>query len=645
MAKGLEGIISSIATQLGIIEKNIDDIYYGSRLKNTGIKLPGSKAKVNGILPLVQEISKFDLCNILTYITSNINLNNIAGQNTAAGKKLKALQDKARKLAKELDGGSLTSNTVKDNTKLSKLNESLREILSDIDSDTVAALPQLANTQNYLEDIRGTLSSFLPQAPGSTIQFQNLNTIPNAEVQKVLNKIRGVQSTLYSLSNINNVQDALNLANNAAGLNVANQLKELQKVINPAKLLPAFKQVASTLNTINQIVLKILNFVKILQVIGKVAQVLIKVLDIITKVLSYIPIPNMVTVVTVTQKFSDALQKIRKLLENALKRVLEIQALVELLYSFTVDLSAKIVEIKNLVNIIIFNLESCESLNNVSEPIVAELKVGIARIDNGIARLSKFTDAYAAATKNNMQGNEITFNGYVLQIIEEQVVDKSVRNKRRKAIALDSRGVLVAETELTFATDRYTLYEELKLLLKNQGLVSDTGAVGEGSLAGLLGADVTEDYISDKDIYSDLGIDSEQELIDTSAAVSAEVGTFIKGIKKGGRKFKKRVTQITSKFASTSAQTLKQAAKEGKFKATSGIANKFAGSFGKAAKVSQGNLSADREGAEQVSQDLLSDEQKTKWIKIVTSDNISPTLRQKAYEILQKDTIARAQQG
>ena len=134
-------------------------------------------------------------------------------------------------------------------------------------------------------------------------------------------------------------------------------------------------------------------------------------------------------------------------------------------------------------------------------------------------------------------------------------------------------------------------------------------------------------------------------MIDTSAAVSAEVGTFIEGIKKGGRKFKKRVAQITSKFASTSAQTLKQAAKEGKFKATSGIANKFAGSFGKAAKVSQGNLSADREGAEQLSQDLLSDEQKTKWIKILTSDAISQTLRQKAYEILQKDTIARAQQG
>lgn len=636
--KGLEAIVTNISSKLGDIEVAIDEIYYGNPTKkNTGIKLPGNKSKVNGILPLVQEISKFDLCNIVTLVLSNVDLNTIAGKDTITGKKIQALQDKARKLAKELDGGSLTSNTVKDGTKLSKINESLKEILTSIDSDTVAALPQLANTVNYLEDIRGTLTAFEPQTPGTTSQFQNLNTIPNAEVQRVLNKIRGVQSTLYSLSNIKSIQDVLNLANNAAGLNIANQLKELQKIIDPARLLPAFKQVANTLTAINQIILKVLNYIKILQTIGKVAQVLLKVLNVIAKVLSFIPIPNISTTVTVTQKFSDTLQKIRRLIEDTLKRVREIQALIELLYSFTVDLSAKVFEIKELVNVLVFNLESCESLTDVSEPIVKELKVGITRIDSGITRLSQFTDTYAAATRNNRNGNEITYNGYILRIVEEEVVDRSVRNKRRKAIALDSRGVLVAETDLTFATDRYTLYEELKLLLKNQGLISDTGAV--------IGVDLTEDYISDQDIYSDIDIDSEQELVNTTAAVNAEINTFIKGIKKGGRKFRRKIRQITAKFASTSAQALKQAAKEGNFKSTSGIANKFAGSFGKAAKVSQGSLSADREGAEQVSQDILTDEQRTKWIRIVTNDYISSSLRQKAYEILQKDTIARAQQG
>ncbi len=630
MAKGLEGIITSISAQLGVIEKGIDDIYYGSKTRNTGIKLPGGKTKINGILPLVQEISKFDLCNILTYITSNTNLNTVTGQNTVAGKKLKALQDKARNLSKVLDGGSLTSNTVKDNSKLSKINESLKDILGDIDSDTVAVLPQLANTRNYLEDIRGTIA-------GVTTESRNLNTIPNAEVQRVLNKIRGVQSTLYSLSNMSSVQDALNLANNAAGLNVANQLRELQKVVNPAQLLPAFKQIANTLNSLNQAVLKVLNFVKILQVIGKVEQVLIKVLNIIAEVLSFIPTPNMTTVVTVTQKFSDALQRIRKLIEEVLKRVVEIQALVELLYSFTIDLTAKIQEIRNLINVIIFNLQSCESLNDISEPVVDELKTGISRIDSGITRLSKFTDAYAAATKNSMQNNEITFNGYTLRIVEEELVDKSIKNKRRKAIALDSRGVLVAETDLTFATDKYTLYEELKLLLKNQGLVSDTGAVGAEGLAGLADVDLaTEDFTSDDDIYNDIGLDNEQELVTTSAAVTAEVGNFIKGIKRGGRKFRRRVRQITAKFASTSAQTLKQAAKEGKFNAASGAANKFAGSFGRAAKVSQGAAAKDRP-----SPDILTPAQRSKWQVVANNPLTSPILKAKARSILEKDKEAR----
>ncbi len=637
MAKGLEGIITSISKQLGVLEKNIDDIYYGSKLKNTGIKLPGSKTKVNGIKPLVEEISKFDLCNVLTYATSNLNLSTVTGANTVVSRKLAALQDKAKELAKVIDSNTLSANSLKDPSQVSKINEALQSIVGNIDSDTVAVMPQLANAKNFLDDIQGTLSAFTPatSSTGVSVQFRNLNTIPNAEVQRLLSKIRGVQSTVSSIANMKSVQDLLNIANNAGNLNVANQLKRLQQAVDPARLLPAFRDVARTLKSLNQIILKILNFVKILQVIGKVAQVLLKVLNVVAKVLSFIPIPNMVTVVTITQKFSDALQNVKKLIENGLKRVVQIKSLVELIYSFTLGVTAKIQELIRLVDIIIFNLQTCEQLSGTSGPVVAELQDGITRIGSSIGRLNAFTNSYAAATEAVATGNSIIFEGYTLSILEEEVVERGVRNKRRRAVALDSRGVLVAETQLTFATDKFTLYEELKLLLKNQGLVSDTGAVGESELAGLLAVDVTEDFVSEEDAYKSVGVESEQELVITSAAVSAEVSNFIRGIKKGGRKFRRRVRQITAKFASSSAQALKQTAKSGNFKPSSPI-NKFAGSFGRTAKVSQGAAERDRP-----SPDLLTPAQRTRWQTVASSPITSKALRAKARNILEKDREAQ----
>ena len=250
--KGLERITGNIARQLGNLQKSVDDIYYGSKTKNTGIKLPGGKSRVNGVLPIVEEISKYDLCNILTYVTSNTNLQTITGQNTVVGRKFTELQAKAKNLAIEIDSKSLSATSLKDSTRVGKIATSIRDLIKNIDADTVTVMPQLANAKNYLEDIQGTLSGFSTSGPGPNTQFQNLNTIPNAQVQKVLNKIRGIQSTLYAIANMKSVQDVLNLANNAGRLNVANQLKQLQQLVDPARLLPAFRQIAGTLNSINQ---------------------------------------------------------------------------------------------------------------------------------------------------------------------------------------------------------------------------------------------------------------------------------------------------------------------------------------------------------------------------------------------------------
>ena len=622
--KGIEGIITNIAKQLATVEKGVDDIYYGNKLRNTGIKIPGTQNKVNGILPIVQEISKLDLCNILTYILSNVKVQNIAGEDTAVGKKIKNLQSKAKELVADIDNGQISNKFIKDPTKLEKIYRTLSEVSNQIDNDIVAAVPQLANAKNYLNDVVGSLSQYT--TPSS--QFTNLNTIPNADVQRLLGKIRGVQSTMYSISTIQSVQDLANVVNNAANINIANQLAQLQKVINPAQLLPVFKQISKTLKSINQILLKILGFIKILQVINKVVTVLLKVLAIITRILELIPIPNMFTTTSVTQKLSDALQKVKKFIEDTKKRVEEIAALIELIYNFIVGLTAKVNELILLIDAIIYNLQTCAA--TAESPIIAELQEAKGSVISTVARLNTFTAAYAAAQADKL-GKQRIYNGFTLRIEEEEVVDEGVRYKRRRGIALDSRGVLVAETQLTFATDVEVIYQELILQLQNQGLASDISLAGE--ITGL-DVDITEEPFTDEDTYESIGLTNEEDLLETSADIQVEIGNFIKGIKKGGKKFRRRVQQRLAAFATQSAQQLKQDAKSGNFKGlvppTGGFSSSLTGTLTKSTGAGAGAAA-----------NILSPEVRAKWEAIVRNPGAPALLKQKARTILQKDNEAR----
>lgn len=613
--KGLEGIVTSISKQLANIDSKIDDIYYGNKTKNTGIKLPGSRSKVNGILPIAQEISKIDLCNVLTYLLSNAKI----PKDSAIGKKIKSVEEKTKALADKLAKSKVGSAAIKSTDNLKELSKAIADATATMDDDVISAVPQLANARNYLNDVNGTITA-----------YSNLNTIPNADVQRILGKLNGVESTLMSIKTIGSAQDVLNIVQRTTGLNITGQLQRLQRIINPAQLLPTFKRISNTLRGINQIALKILNYIRILQVLTKVTTAVLKVLDIIRIILSFIPIPNIVTIVTITQKFSDALQSIKKFIETALKRVSQISALIELIYNFALGLVSKIGDLITVIDTLIFNLETCKVTED--SPVLEDLRGAKSTLQDTTRRLNSFIATYAEASKS---GNLRVFNGLTLKIVEEEVVDEGVKNLRRKAIALDQRGVLVAETDLTFATDIDTLFEELQLLLRNRGIVNDTSPVEDFDFLGPVP--------TDQETYESVGLSGEDELIETSAEATAEVSNFIKGIKKGGKKFKRRIAQIVSNFATESAQALKDSARSGTFGGATPPGSKFAANLGSTTRAVTGRPPEDTPPAR------LSLRERDKWEKIARNENASGTiipnlypeaLRKKAIEIIAKDNEA-----
>jgi hypothetical protein len=334
----------------------------------------------------------------------------------------------------------------------------------------------------------------------------------------------------------------------------------------------------------------------------------------------------MVTIVTITQKFSDALQTIKKVIETGLKRVAQIGKLVELIYNFAVSLIAKIGDLIGILDTIIYNLQTCEVTTD--DPVIEDLLDAKASLQDTTGRLNAFTATYAAAVSAG-NGNVKVYNGLTLRIVEEQVVDRGVVNKRRKAVALDTRGVLITETDLTFATDTDTLYQELELLLRNKGVAVDTSSSIGAANTDPLDIDFTGAFPTDEETFLSVGLSSEDELVATSAEASAEVSNFIDGIKKGGKKFKRVIRQILSKFATDSAQSLKDSAKAGTFKGASPTSSKFAGSLSTAAKTSTGGQG----------QRTITPEEKSKWEAIIRNPKTSIILRVRAQQILKTSQV------
>ena len=596
MAKGIESVVTNISRQLGTLEVAIDQIYYGDPLKTSGgIKLPGATKNINGVLPLVQEIAKYDLCNIVSTTLQNIKLDSTG---SALGKKLAKVKEQAQKLSSQIDTSQLSAAVIKNPEKRATLLKSINELSDSIDSEVATISPQIVVTKNYIDDIVGSITN-------TSIGKDNLNQIPNADVQKILSGIQGVRSTLDNLANLGTAQDLINLASNIPGLNLASQIQNLQKTINPAQIIPALQQITTLLKGINQIGLKIAGYLNILQIVGKVLDVLVKVFTVVSTVLSSIAIPGLLTVTTITTKLATGVEDIKRQILAAKKRVSEIQALIDLIYNFTIGVLGKVAELQAAIEPLIYNLEICKATEN--SPTLQGLKDSKAVLSNTAVNLKTFVKDYASVDKNQQ-----SYGSYTLKIVEEELVDNGIKYKRRKAVALDQRGVLVAETELTFASDNGILFEEIKLLLQNSGLPIETGT------------DI-------QDTYKALGIANEKKLTANAAAVQREVSSFVDGIKKGGKKFRRKMQQQLVSSTSQTAQGIRSTA----------LAN-LAGSSSKYPIQAQTQTIST---GTKVNSNLLTPSQRAKWQSISTSPTAPSILKQKANLVLKNDLAAQGEVG
>lgn len=633
-AEGGESKINNLAKSIERIRGKIDLIYKGEPYKDTGIKFPGNKKRTNGIIPILLELNQIDFCNLVNYILNKISFNNVADP-IGTEKTINILQEKCKQGIKIIDSILVNQNilfdqTIKINSKVRILenipglnyevgeiftvteNEilivsknknkfeiintkakdaflALRDFTQEIksiidDPDVLELVPQLSQGNNFITDFLGKAD-----------KYATLENIPNEDLQKTLKKIRDLRNILSLIVGIQSLGDAAG-ALSLAGINIQGQIDKIQKSLDVSRIIPIIKKITTIVNNINQQGQKVLKYIKLALVYIKIGTILLKVLKAIIKLFKRLPLPLKFLMFGKSARLISIMTNAEKKIEDSLNRLKQLSTLIQVIYSFASDLIIKMQNINTLLQVLQSNLEICQNTNE--SPLLEEVKETRKRLSQTILDLQEFTKNYDQAINSNLN----TFGGFILEVQEEEIVDEGIKYKRRRGVAFDANGILVTQTDLTFATDTNIIIEELKLKLQNSGQIQSPGSAGSGfpDLDQL-----TEDITIDFDF-----IDQDEEEEDTeSKEIQQELDSVLDGIKnlpKLRRRVRAKVNKEIDKF--------KEEIQDGNIPNIN---------TGNAVNNISGNIQSASQGSEGTTQsDLLSNEQRSNLEKELESINV-----------------------
>ena len=151
--------------------------------------------------------------------------------------------------------------------------------------------------------------------------------------------------------------------------------------------------------------------------------------------------------------------------------------------------------------------------------------------------------------------NTAIFGTYDIRVVDEQLTDTAIVNKRRRGVALDQNGNIVAQSDLTFATNTTVIIDEVKQKLLALGLVQPSlGKINASTLAVI---SESLNFLDSNDVLQDdLNIQPTQ--LDSPDNLDENQGlglnAFVNNLK-GAKKLRQRVReQVASQAASTKQQ-------------------------------------------------------------------------------------------
>jgi len=143
------------------------------------------------------------------------------------------------------------------------------------------------------------------------------------------------------------------------------------------------------------------------------------------------------------------------------------------------------------------------------------------------------------------------FGKYDIRVVDEELTDKAIKNKRRRGIALDIDGQIVAQSDLTFATNTSVIIAEVQHNLMSLGLVKSSVGLIDAATLGTIATSIN--YLDSNDIAeNDLNIGKSAN--DSAATAQAlNISTFIDKVP-GGQAFKQKSNEIAEAYTANAKQ-------------------------------------------------------------------------------------------
>jgi len=577
LAKGFGNITSAINNAIHKIREKINDTYYGKAPINKESK------QINpldyGLINIINLLLEVDVCAIFTYA-----FNKLPGtppfdpkkreeqSKTTLGKIKWEAQNAAYEIQKYID--EFYANYLDPNNPESKLvlfvtiqnlNNKLvvtRDLL--LDPVLVQAFPSVSSMDNLFNNAQ----SFFDK-------YTNIDNIQNDELQKVLRFIDDTRTTCVAIQALNNPGAALQFIETKFGVGLLKQIEKLNKIINPKKLTNTIKQINNASKQIQDVTNKVLGYVNFARVIISIAMLIIVILKIINKLLIALGIPNIFTFLGLSTKMSELNGNILDTADYFMKRLQEINSVLNSIYYLCKDVSLKIQRLLDSLRQLVNNILACD--NSDSPPLidaVRDLNMTIANLQAIKDQLDEFVSTY----DKNKQKKNTSFGEYTIVILTEELTDNGIPRKRRYGVALDVNQAIIVQSTPTFASDDQIIIQEVKLLLISKNLAKSPAistnardlAIMEEAGSYLQDPDINLDSI--ENINFDQGMDDpENEDEDNEENDSVNLNAFISGLK-GGRKLRRRMRKKMAEQKMQLANDLAAADKGGKF--TSKMAKK-----------------------------------------------------------------------
>lgn len=593
LGDALENIINTAARGVGNLQVGVNKVLWGSANTQpiasakwdpvsgslqyttapTTPKPPGKKNLLDtGVFNALDALNSVDLCDVITYASTNVNIKRKPRSQTPTEtqKALYNLQDKAFVTQVAIDkytafpnvfigsffgtgpdpltesaaisgSGLPAGQSNLSGTAITKYNlfNLTRAILDTFDLGVNQPTGSLftAEERGLVNEVLG-LASNLNFVNNSIATFKNITdyraiTDPDIiKLNKTISDLRAVCVVIQTLD----FKSAVAVASNFLNIDIRSQIQKLSQFIDVTRILPTIKQINNQVQSFIRIGLKVQNILQQSQFIIKIILLLIKVFRFIKTFFLANPLPSLFTTVGVQQAFSEAKKVADDASISLIQRLRQVNALLSIVTIFIRYLLANAFELQIRIRTIITKLETCPATKD--SDVILELKKTVDDLQNLQTQLASYITNYDSKTNPSTA----YFGAYDIRVVDEEITDRSIVNKRRRGIALDNNGNLVIQSDLTFATNTSVIIEEVKQKLVAAGLVQpQLSAITSTNLATI---QQSLDYLDNNDVLQDdLNINSIENQ-DTPDNQDESKGTglnaFLNNLP-GGKRLRKRV--------------------------------------------------------------------------------------------------------